>query len=552
MPVTVTSAVLWDSCILQIREITAPTSVVRGAGHLCPLVTALIASVRLCGAMGSRGRSNHAYTRSSKLAADSPQIRTLLIDCLVMTNLFYPSFAMFVERHFTNANHGVQQARAPGAAPIYGSGSCGEEPVHCTPCWLFSGGLGETFYPPPPPLLPNVEWGPWWAAEGGPAAGDAQWVPAPAGQSCSDASVELVRVAWADVGDVLDAEHEAEWTTRDDQVVSAVRSLAEGWDNDVGGSEAARCVRHLVNRDGVARPDGACYLISPHDAARVPGSTDLQALWGRSRTSPSPPQEQIYRGLIVPFHKPKNSTAFESAWTHKLAQVMAPFGAEVFSETYAGGKTVPCSTVVSVSSKFPSFHLLTVQFSTEPPEPAPEPISSAPPHFVLALYGVLLVILLYQLSSATKVHSRFGLAFTGIVQLCCSTVMSFSVLALLGWNGWGRSTGQTVLPTYTLPFVIVVVGAENMSALVGSDVEIVLTLRQKRSSLFRLRTLSRSVSVSASARSDPPSPSRPLPISHSSASSGSVSTSSLSASSASLPLWSLSPTGSCSTPSSSL
>lgn len=86
---------------------------------------------------------------------------------------------------------------------------------------------------------------------------------------------------------------------------------------------------------------------------------------------------------------------------------------------------------------------------------------------MLVLYGVLFVALIYQLSNATKVHSRFGLAFTGIVQLCCSTVMSFSVLALLGWNGWGWSRGQTVLPTYTLPFVIVVVGAENMSAMVS-------------------------------------------------------------------------------------
>ena len=87
---------------------------------------------------------------------------------------------------------------------------------------------------------------------------------------------------------------------------------------------------------------------------------------------------------------------------------------------------------------------------------------------MLFLYLVLFVVLGAQLSNATKVHSRFGLAFTGIVQLCCSAVMSFSVLALLGWNGWGWNSGvETSLPTYVLPFVIVVVGAENMSALVS-------------------------------------------------------------------------------------
>jgi hypothetical protein len=64
------------------------------------------------------------------------------------------------------------------------------------------------------------------------------------------------------------------------------------------------------------------------------------------------------------------------------------------------------------------------------------------------------------------VHSRFGLAFTGVVQLCCSGIMSFSVCALLGWNGWGYSQAEPVIPTYMLPFVIVVVGVENMSSLV--------------------------------------------------------------------------------------
>lgn len=90
---------------------------------------------------------------------------------------------------------------------------------------------------------------------------------------------------------------------------------------------------------------------------------------------------------------------------------------------------------------------------------------SKPPRIAYLLYFVLLGTLLAQLSNASKVHSRFGLAFTGVVQLCCSAVMSFSILALLGWNGWGWSKGQTVLPTYTLPFVVIIVGAENMSTL---------------------------------------------------------------------------------------
>lgn len=86
---------------------------------------------------------------------------------------------------------------------------------------------------------------------------------------------------------------------------------------------------------------------------------------------------------------------------------------------------------------------------------------------MLVGYAVLFTALLMQLSSASKVHSRFGLAFTGIVQLCCSGVMSFSILSLCGWNGWGLSKNEAILPTYALPFVVVVVGAENMSAMVS-------------------------------------------------------------------------------------
>ena len=82
----------------------------------------------------------------------------------------------------------------------------------------------------------------------------------------------------------------------------------------------------------------------------------------------------------------------------------------------------------------------------------------ATPRIIYVLYLALFSVLGHQITHASKVHSRYGLAFTGIVQLCCSTVMSFSILTLMGWSGG-------TLPTYILPFVIVVVGAENMSSL---------------------------------------------------------------------------------------
>jgi hypothetical protein len=79
----------------------------------------------------------------------------------------------------------------------------------------------------------------------------------------------------------------------------------------------------------------------------------------------------------------------------------------------------------------------------------------------------MFIILVSQVNFATRVHSKFGLAITGIVQLCCSAIMSLSVLALIGWNGWGWSSLPSSVPAWVLPMVIVIVGVENMSTLVS-------------------------------------------------------------------------------------
>lgn len=87
-------------------------------------------------------------------------------------------------------------------------------------------------------------------------------------------------------------------------------------------------------------------------------------------------------------------------------------------------------------------------------------------HFIGFFYLALVGFAGWQVSFATRVHSRVGLAVTGIVQVLCSAVMSLSVLALIGWNGWGWSTMPSSVPLWSLPMVVVVVGVENMSHLV--------------------------------------------------------------------------------------
>lgn len=95
------------------------------------------------------------------------------------------------------------------------------------------------------------------------------------------------------------------------------------------------------------------------------------------------------------------------------------------------------------------------------------------PRPILGLFIALISWLLWLLGRATNVHSRFGLAFTGVVELTCSSVMSYSVLTLLeaggiAWRSDTNSSTEPRVPWYILPFVILVVGVENMSALVSS------------------------------------------------------------------------------------
>ncbi|KAG8970809.1 hypothetical protein FRC03_000026 [Tulasnella sp. 419] len=70
------------------------------------------------------------------------------------------------------------------------------------------------------------------------------------------------------------------------------------------------------------------------------------------------------------------------------------------------------------------------------------------------------------------VHSRFGLAFTGIVEIVASTITSVSVCALWGFR-------VTMVPWGILPVMIVFVGAEDMFSLVQAVVATSISLPVK-------------------------------------------------------------------------
>lgn len=251
-----------------------------------------------------------------------------------MTNLFYPSFAAFLERQFDAANASPARAPSPGST----SGAASKSPLA-----IFNTPLGETFFPDPPPLLPNVPWGPWWAND---PRSDTAWVPvtpsssAPAGGE-GRIDVDLLRVAWADVGHVLDGVERAPWGQRDNQMAAAIRSLAE---EELDGTS---CVRHLIDVNGTAAATGPCYLLAP-DGVFLEGATHMSGLWNLPESS-----DHVYRGVAVPFHTSANRVAFESDWSARLAQTLKPLGAEVFTETYTKGSNLADTTLVSVSGLLP-------------------------------------------------------------------------------------------------------------------------------------------------------------------------------------------------------
>lgn len=410
------------------------------------------------------------------------QIRTLLIDCLVMTNLFYPSLALYLPKRFPPPSpRAVQDAHWP---PLDNDVTSPYRTNVDHP--LSFSTLGRLF-PSAPPLLPRLTWAGWWGS-GTREREDDGWTATRAipgakeiGEGQND-QVWVMRIGWADVEDVLDRhieDGERKWEERDHHLLKLVQNVAENWERQIP-SNRQRCVRQLksstsVRGDGVDSEPPPCYVLTPspdafdsaipismsgfvhfdHGVSASPDSVPL----GRS---PNP--DNIYHTFAALFHVPQNSTsAFEQRWQSAMSDVAKEVEGEVFVEAKGPrvGDQIGEWFISYASSPLSQQPNLTGPISSD----RSKIFSSSPPPIIIVLYVILFTTLIVQLSNASKAHSRFGLAFTGVVQLCCSSVMSFSILALLGWNGWGVPHAESSLPTYVLPFVIVVVGAENMSTL---------------------------------------------------------------------------------------
>ncbi|SPO25309.1 related to Sterol regulatory element binding protein cleavage-activating protein [Ustilago trichophora] len=110
-------------------------------------------------------------------------------------------------------------------------------------------------------------------------------------------------------------------------------------------------------------------------------------------------------------------------------------------------------------------HSLVLQFAPDTPSSKRKPTHI----FLLTAYAFVIIYISRGLIKLRKVHSRFGLAFTGTTQLLISMIMSVSICALLGIR-------LTLVPWELLPFVIVVVGSENMFSLTKAIVDTPLSL----------------------------------------------------------------------------
>ncbi len=178
---------------------------------------------------------------------------------------------------------------------------------------------------------------------------------------------------------------------------------------------------------------------------------------------------------------------FRRDWVQAVSDLGARWGAGVQSlgvKRAAKGEDWLVSPRLSKNSSTTTTTTTTTSTTSSRPLPNNFPTFSpaAIPLPIIFLYFLLMAYIMFCLSNAHQAHSRFGLAFTGIIELGCSTVMSFSVMILFGWGGerWNQvaemdalnGRGVAGVPWYLLPFVVVIVGAENMSAVVSHDKEI--------------------------------------------------------------------------------
>ncbi|KAK0533059.1 hypothetical protein OC835_003125 [Tilletia horrida] len=163
---------------------------------------------------------------------------------------------------------------------------------------------------------------------------------------------------------------------------------------------------------------------------------------GGDDCAPAPaPQQQRGMGKSGGLVPGGSMSSSHRAWMQMLANVTA-------------------GQVTIIPSEHEEAKELVLQFTPENPR-AGVPASKL---LLFAGYISLAVYLAQGLMKMRNVHSRFGMMFTCITELCISLITSVSICALLGVR-------LTLLPWEILPFVIAVIGSENMFNLTAAIVD---------------------------------------------------------------------------------
>ena len=406
-----------------------------------------------------------------------------------MTNLFYPSVVVWYQKRNPTPSRVDYQA-GPSSSRI--RSHLGTE--HDDPLSVLSTPLLDSIFPDPPALLPRLSPSGWWYADGsqdGPrwnvtSVKNGEYHLGP----IEDEEIRMVTIAWIDVDgalswreDGIDGEDDHSSEAR--VISEAIQRRVEDWEKDHSGSRE-RCVRELeTGSSGNVEAEGGCYLFSTEKLDRNSRSFSDVASSTSIVDSPG-----FYRSMSAIFRLPRTaSLEFTERWKAAVGKISDEAGGQIFLDDKSK-KDSSEEWRLSVGPHLPQLcHELIEKFTTTPTPHTAEVDNSIgkgenryAKYFIIG-YLALFIILVSQVNFATRVHSKVGLAITGIVQLCCSAIMSLSVLALIGWNGWGWSSLPSSVPAWVLPMVIVIVGVENMSTLVclfiSTEEEVPLTSRRK-------------------------------------------------------------------------
>ena len=230
-----------------------------------------------------------------------------------MTNLFYPSLAVWYQKRAPSRNTSDIPHAGPSRLPHTQSGARASSSIWSTP-------LLDSLYPEPLPFLPPLDAGGWWDTdhlEDGQATD--RWNGTRVTRRRSrpeyqeEEELRLVRVGWTDVNRLQRRpgyDHDCQqWSTRGLDLQASIQQVVNTWERDHPGSRE-RCVREL-RWDDSTEAEAPCVDVSRNTCGDSGEPSDgLQATEYPSSS---------YRWTASIFRLPRGSTnRFDEKWARAM------------------------------------------------------------------------------------------------------------------------------------------------------------------------------------------------------------------------------------------